>query len=54
METDVNKTIRKTKNRWEGDIRKDMKKLKIKNWTGCTQDRNKWKICVEKGKTLNN
>ena len=30
MYTDVNKTIRKTKNRWEDDIRKDMKKLKKK------------------------
>jgi len=43
METDVNKTIRKTKNRWEDDKRNDMKKLKIKNWTSCIQDRNNWK-----------
>jgi hypothetical protein len=26
------------KNRWEDDIRNDMKKLKIKNWTNCIQD----------------
>ena len=43
METDVSKTIRTTKNRWEDDIRNDMKKLKIKNWTSCIQDRNNWK-----------
>jgi hypothetical protein len=24
-----------------------MKKLKIKNWTSCIQDCNKWKLCVE-------
>jgi hypothetical protein len=29
------------KNRWEDDIINDMKKLKIKNWTSCIQDRNK-------------
>ena len=50
MEIDVNKTIRKTKNRWEDDIRNDMKKMKIKNWTSCIQDRNKWKLYVEKAK----
>ena len=52
METDVNKTIKKTKNRWEDDIRNDTKKLKIKNWTSCIQDRNNWKLYVEKGKTF--
>jgi hypothetical protein len=26
----------------ENDIRNDMKKLKIKNWTSCIQDRNNW------------
>jgi hypothetical protein len=31
-------------NRWEDDIRNDMKRLKIKNWTSCIQDRNKWKL----------
>jgi len=33
------------KNRWENDIRNDMKKLKIKKWISCIRDRNKWKIC---------
>jgi len=39
------------KNRWEDDIRNDMKKLKM-NWTSRVQDRNKWKFYVEKGKTF--
>ena len=54
MATDTNKTIRKTKNRWEDDIRKDMKELKVKNWITCIQDRNNWKLYVEKTKTFNN
>jgi hypothetical protein len=40
------------KNRWEDDIRNDIKKLKIKNWTSCIQDRNKWKLYVEKAKAF--
>jgi len=40
------------KNRWEDDIINDMKKLKIKNWTSCIQDCNKWKLYVEKAKTF--
>jgi hypothetical protein len=27
-----------------------MKKLEIKNWTSCIQDRNNWKLYVEKKK----
>jgi hypothetical protein len=38
--------------RWEDDIRNDTKKLKIKNWTSCIQDRNNWKLYVE-DKTFN-
>jgi hypothetical protein len=30
-----------------------MKKLKIKNWTICIQDCNKWKLYDEKAKTFN-
>jgi hypothetical protein len=53
METDVNKTIRKTKKKWKDDIRNDMKKLKIKNWTVCIQDRSNLKLYVERAKTFN-
>jgi len=41
------------KNRWEDDIRNDLKKLKIKSWTSCIQDHNILKLYVEKGKTFN-
>jgi len=44
VETDAYGTTRETKNRWEDDIRNDMKKLKIKNWTSYIQDRNKCKL----------
>jgi hypothetical protein len=40
------------KNRREDDIINNTKKLKIKNWTSCIQDRNKWKLYVEKAKTF--
>jgi hypothetical protein len=41
------------KNRWEMIyIINDMKKLKIKNWTGCIQDRNEWKLYVERDRTF--
>jgi hypothetical protein len=39
-------------NRWEDDIINDIKKLKIKNWTSCIQNRSKWKSYVEKAKTF--
>jgi hypothetical protein len=41
------------KNRWEDDVRNDMKKPKIKNWTSCIQDSNNWKLYVEKAKIFN-
>jgi len=43
---------RKPRNRWEDDIRNDRKKLKIKNWISCIQDRNKWKSYVERAITF--
>jgi hypothetical protein len=42
----------KPKNRWVDDIINDTKKLKIKNWTSCIQDLNKWKLYVEKATTF--
>jgi hypothetical protein len=35
------RTAGRATNRWEGDVMKDLKLLKIKNWTKCTQDREK-------------
>jgi hypothetical protein len=43
----LTKSLGRPKNRWKDDIRNDMKKLKIKNWTDCIQDRNNWKLYVE-------
>ena len=46
----LTRPLGRPKNRWEDDIRYGMKKLKIKIWTSCIQDRNKWKLYVEKAK----
>jgi hypothetical protein len=40
------------KSRWEDDIRNDMKRMQIVKWTEHVQDRPKWKVIVEKAKTL--
>jgi hypothetical protein len=40
------------KSRWEDDIRNDMRRMKIVKWTEQVQDRPKWKVIVEKAKTL--
>jgi hypothetical protein len=48
----LTRSLGRPRNKWEDDIRNDMKKLKIKNWTSCTQDRNNWKLHVEKAKTF--
>jgi len=44
----LTRPLGRPKNRWEDD----MKKLKIKNLASRIQDRNKWKLCVEKAKTF--
>jgi hypothetical protein len=48
----LRRPLGRPKNRWEVDIRNDMKKLIIKNWTNCIPDRNNWKLYVEKAKTF--
>jgi hypothetical protein len=48
----LRRPLGRPKNRWENDIRSDMKKLRIKNWTNCIQNRSNWKLYVEKGKTF--
>jgi hypothetical protein len=47
----LTRSLGRPKNRWEDDKINDTKKLKIKNSTSCIQDRNKWKLYVEKAKT---
>jgi len=41
----------KLKSRWDDDVRKDLKKMKLVNWAEQVQDRSKWKAIVEKAKT---
>jgi len=48
----LTRPLERPKHRWEDDIINDMKKLKIKNSTSYIQDRNKWKLYVEKAKTF--
>ena len=40
------------KSRWDDNVKQDICKMKIKNWTVCVQDRGKWRIVVEKAKTF--
>ena len=54
METNVNKiTIGRPKNRWEDDVKNDLKTMRINNWRDCIRNRRKWKKLVEKAKTSN-
>jgi hypothetical protein len=39
----LGRPLGRPKNRWEDGISNDVKKLKIKNWTNCIQDRKNWK-----------
>jgi hypothetical protein len=48
----LRRPLGRPRNRWEDDIRNGMKKMKIKNWTNCIQDRKNWKLYVEKAKTF--
>jgi hypothetical protein len=41
----------RSKNRWEDDVRMDLKKMKIKNWKKSVLDRNSWRTIVEQTKT---
>jgi hypothetical protein len=50
----LTRLLGRPKNRWQDDIRKDKKELKIKKWISCIQDRNNWKLYVKKAKTFNN
>jgi hypothetical protein len=48
----LRRPVGRPKNRWEVDIRNDIKNRKIKNWTNCIQDHKDWKLYVEKAKTF--
>jgi hypothetical protein len=44
--------VGRAKCRWEGDVRNDLKKMKLIKWAEQVQDRLKWKDIVEKAKIL--
>jgi hypothetical protein len=48
----LTRPLGRPKNRWEDDIRNDVKKFKIKNWISCIQDSNTWTPYVERGRTF--
>jgi len=48
----LTRLLGRPKNRWEDDIRNNIKKLKINNWTSYIQDRSKKKLYAEKTKTF--
>jgi hypothetical protein len=46
------RTAGRPENRWEDDVTKDLKLLKIENWTNCIHNRENWRRTVEKVKTF--
>ena len=48
----TSRPVGRSKSRWEGDVRNGWKKIKLIKWTEQVQDRLKWKVIVEKAKTL--
>jgi hypothetical protein len=48
----ASRPIGRPKNRWDDDIRNDIKIMKANNWKVCAKDRNKWKSIVQRAKTL--
>jgi hypothetical protein len=40
------------KSRWKYDVLNDIEQLGINDWRRCICDRTKWKVIVEKAKTL--
>jgi hypothetical protein len=44
--------MERPKIRWEDDDKKDIQRLKLRNWKTLVQDRKRWKGVVGKAKTL--
>jgi hypothetical protein len=40
------------KTRWEDNLKRDIRKLKVPNWRTLVQDRRRWKELVERVKTV--
>jgi hypothetical protein len=51
VETSSYKTNWKTRTRWQDDVLKDIKTMKIRSWTQLVKDRMKWSEIVEQAKT---
>jgi hypothetical protein len=43
--------IERPRQRWQEDVIKDLKKLKVKKWKETAKDRRTWRDLTEKGKT---
>jgi hypothetical protein len=41
------------KSRWDHNVKQDICKMKVNNWTVCVQDSGKWRDVFEKAKTSN-
>jgi hypothetical protein len=41
------------KSRWDDNVKQNICKMKIKNWTVCVQDRGKWRDVAKMAKTFN-
>jgi hypothetical protein len=42
----------RTNNRWDDDVRNDLRKMKLKKWSERAHDRLEWKKIVEKAKIV--
>jgi hypothetical protein len=49
--TRTTRSLGRSKNRWEDDVKSDITRMKI-NWKHCMRNRIKWKKLVEKAKTF--
>jgi hypothetical protein len=52
MEPFTSRPVGRPKSRWEDEVRKDLKKMKLIKWIEQVQDHFKWEAIVEKAKTL--
>jgi hypothetical protein len=47
----LTRSLERSKNRWEDDIKSDITRMKITNWKDCIRNWTKWKKLVEKAET---
>jgi hypothetical protein len=45
------RSIGKPRQRWQEDVMKDLKKLKVKNWKEAAKDRRTWRDLAGRAKT---